>query len=656
MSRIHCVSLLLSGLFSALLAPGLSLASPSGPGGLTDGIDTASTLVVDEPRFFVLDPFDDPSDCGADCEWHRVHLVKGARYAIEIEFPPIDDFLQTLLPTQSLWEFTGAGPIASDVVPDEVISRVVFEPTETADYYVAVGYDTLEDPRTLAGSAYRIEVILEDDIGEGSSTNGRAGGTFPQQGAIELPGDMDWYRVSMEAGQRYTFLAETTVRMDDPLASPELELRAPNQAPLAYGAQSAGTAELVYTPNVSGDYYVVVNAPGDETGQYQLSTSGGNLPADPSTWARLEVDGLTEKDVIQNTNDRDWFRISLVEGRRYGIFIGGTSTRRCGCSLYDPAGALYDAEGNLLMRDEDSGWGRNAQLDFMAPYTGEYFVEVSTQQSGSGIYNLVAQEDPAITPPADDWVSDASARAHVRSARGWRGAIETPGDADWFVTDQHLFHERYVYEVESLEFRALDLALIENGVELDDVTVTRTGRTTRLVYSPSETSFEPRWLEVRSEDGDAAGAYVVRALEGEIPDDGSSTAILQVGESYRSAIAFSQDRDFFPIALEAGLPYTVRIEGDANGVGTLRCGRVALRSPAGDIVAEADPGPCTVSADAALSYVPTETGSFVVEATRGESARTARGTYRISVVPEPGFGIALVGGALALAALGRGRR
>ena len=640
------LSCTLMPLLLAAFAPDPAAAAISGPGGITDGIDTASTLVVDEPKIVRMTPYDDPGGC-VDCEWHRVHLVEGASYLIEIVFPDVD-FFQVHLPTMSLWEYTGAGPLVVDVVPDLPIVREPFRPLETGDYYVAVGYDGLEDRETPPGD-YSIEVILMDDIGEGLTTNGRAGGTFPKQGAIERTEDQDWYRVELDAGQRYTFLAETTVRMDDPLDSPLLTLRAPNQTLVANGAASAGESELVYTPSASGEYFIVVTAPSDQTGQYQLSTSGGNLPADTSTWATLEVDGLTEKDVIQNTNDRDWFRISLVEGRRYGVFIGGTSTRRCGCSLYDPAGALYDAEGRLLMRDEDSGFGRNAQLDFTAPYTGEYFVEVSTQQSGEGIYNLVALEDPAITLPADDWVSDETARAYASSSRGWRGEIETAGDRDWFVTDQHLLHERYVYEVIGLDGGEFELALIENGLELADVTVTRSGATTRLVYSPSETAFDPRWLEVRGVGDAAEGRYLVRTLEGEIPDDGSSTAILQVGESRRSGIAFSQDRDFFPIALEAGESYTMRIQGDASDAGTLRCGRVAVRAPSGEIVAEADPGSCVTSVDTELGFVPSETGSYVIEATRGESARTARGTYRLSVVPEPGFVVMLGVGFLAIA-------
>ena len=646
-----CLPLLL--FLTAALLPSPTLAAISGPGGITDGIDTASTLVVDEAKYVRMTPFDDPEGC-VDCEWHRVHLVEGASYLIEVEFPPLELF-QTFLPVMSLYEFTGAGPLVIDALPDQSISREPFRPLETGDYYIAVGYDTLEAGRTTSGN-YRIEVILMDDIGEGPTTNGRAGGTYPQQGKIERTEDQDWYRVSLDAGQRYTFLAETTVRMENPLDSPVLVLRDPNQSIVANGAAGAGTSELVYTPSVSGEYFVVATAPSGQTGQYQLSTSGGNLPGDPSTWARIEVDGLTEQDLIQNSNDRDWFRISLVEGRRYAIFIGGTSTRRCGCSLYDPAGALFDTEGNLLMRDEDGGYGRNAQLDFTAPYTGEYFVEVSTQESGSGTYNLAAIEDPAITIPADDWVGDDTARAYVRSPRGWRGEIESEGDADWFVTAQHLLHERYVYEVVGLEGGDFELALIENGFELPDVTVTRSGWKTRLVYTPTATSFDPRWLEVRGVSGAAEGVYIVRALEGEIPDDGRSTAILQVGESRRSGIAFSRDRDFFPVALEAGESYTVRIEGDASGAGTLRCGRVALRAPAGDIVAEADAGRCLSSTDADFTYVPSETGSFVVEATRGEEARTARGTYRVSVVPEPGFAVMLGAGLVAIAGLGRGRR
>ena len=69
-----------------------------------------------------------------------------------------------------------------------------------------------------------------------------------------------------------------------------------------------------------------------------------------------------------------------------------------------------------------------------------------------------------------------------------------------------------------------------------------------------------------------------------------------------------------------------------------------------------DPEGCASSTDVELTYVPSESGSFVVETTRAGSAPSERGTYVVSVVPEPGFGIALLGGGALLARLSRSRR
>ncbi len=53
---------------------------------------------------------------------------------------------------------------------------------------------------------------------------------------------------------------------------------------------------------------------------------------------------------------------------------------------------LIDKDGNQLAHDDDSGGGKNARLEFRAPYTGSYRAYANTYDAaGRGAYSLQIQ-------------------------------------------------------------------------------------------------------------------------------------------------------------------------------------------------------------------------------------------------------------------------
>jgi len=71
--------------------------------------------------------------------------------------------------------------------------------------------------------------------------------------------------------------------------------------------------------------------------------------------------------------DRDFFRVYGKGGERRVFEV---EARRCGSAI-DPVLEIFDAKGQLLVRNEDAaGIGVDARIDYTFPREGEYFIEV----------------------------------------------------------------------------------------------------------------------------------------------------------------------------------------------------------------------------------------------------------------------------------------
>lgn len=88
---------------------------------------------------------------------------------------------------------------------------------------------------------------------------------------IEMPGDLDYYRVSLEAGVRYVI--EVTGEGDDPLADPFVAIVNEENAVLASDDDSGDgrDARLRFTPTDGGTYYIQASGLARTVGSYRVS-------------------------------------------------------------------------------------------------------------------------------------------------------------------------------------------------------------------------------------------------------------------------------------------------------------------------------------------------------------------------------------------------
>ena len=136
--------------------------------------------------------------------------------------------------------------------------------------------------RDTAGNSYAgttsynfttVAAASSDDYAGSIATTGTVLPNGSVTGTIETASDTDWFRISLTAGQTYTFRLNTA--STNGLSDPYLLLYSGNGTYLTYNDDSGGNLNslLSYTPTTSDTYYLAARAYSSGTGAYSLSAS-----------------------------------------------------------------------------------------------------------------------------------------------------------------------------------------------------------------------------------------------------------------------------------------------------------------------------------------------------------------------------------------------
>jgi hypothetical protein len=220
----------------------------------------------------------------------------------------------------------------------------------------------------------------EDDYQANANTTGRIAVGQTRTGRIEIRDDEDWFRITIEQGQKYTF----DISGDDPGLPPGLILLGED-----------GNEIVAITPDSrldfagdSGTYYVSVYD--SRTGSYRLRVTArdyvDDYAGDLSTAGRISV-GQTRTGNLAVAFDDDWFCVKLTEGRTYMIDLQGQLSDSG--TLFDPYLTLFDKTGSYVADDDDGGHDLDARLVYTATATGTYFISAQSATSHrTGTYQL----------------------------------------------------------------------------------------------------------------------------------------------------------------------------------------------------------------------------------------------------------------------------
>ncbi|WP_407874878.1 M10 family metallopeptidase C-terminal domain-containing protein [Qipengyuania nanhaisediminis] len=261
----------------------------------------------------------------------------------------------------------------------------------------------------------------EDTAGNATTAGTLSPGTFVVD-ELEVSGDNDWFAITLEAGETYTF---TTYLPPGGLRDSILTLRDANGAALASNDDANTSANLLYseitfTAQTAGTYYLDVSGFGSATGTYVLSSSrpvDDAIAGDATTTATLTFDGSAVSGALEETGDRDWYEVTLEAGEIYEF----TTSATLGSNDVDTTLTLRSADGSVVAYNDDST-GTYSHIRFTAQTSGTYYIDVGGWADGEqGDYRITAD----IGEPLREFTNDEIASQLLFGSSGSPNSLRT---------------------------------------------------------------------------------------------------------------------------------------------------------------------------------------------------------------------------------------
>ena len=336
-----------------------------------------------------------------DEDWFKVSLQVGTTYTFELK--GFDSGGGTLgsgtshQPYLSLYDPSGLYKTATASGGTGGDPLLSFTPTISGNYFVSA-----EDLYSTGTGTYTLKATslgaIVDDYRADTSTSGVLAIGGQVTGNIEVANDQDWFKVSLQTGNTYTFELKGFDSNGGTLGAgtahqPYLSLY---DASGSYKTATAsggtgGDPLLSYTPTVAGIYFLsAADLYSTGTGTYTLKTTSAVAVKDDFPWATtttgvVTVNGNASSGVIDSVNDGDLFKVTLTAGTTYTFDLVGASG-----GLTDPYLRLYSPDVVQLSSDDDSGDLLNSRITYTAATSGIYYLGAEASGSGTGAYKIAA--------------------------------------------------------------------------------------------------------------------------------------------------------------------------------------------------------------------------------------------------------------------------
>nr|CRH07116.1 Exported protein of unknown function. Containing Cadherin domains [Candidatus Magnetococcus massalia] len=451
-------------------------------------------------------------------------------------------------------------------------------------------------------------------------------------GTIDQAGDRDWFAVQLTAGESCRIDLEGVDTDKGTLANPTFYGVYTSSGSMVTGSAdwNSGTernALEYFTPDSSGIYYL--SAGSHLTGSYTLTISesaGDDYSATTSGAGTITV-GSSATGVIEESNDHDWFAVTLTAGTTYQIDLEGADTSKG--SLVNPTFyGVYTSAGSMVTGSADwnGGVGLNAQEIFTATSSGTHYLSAGSHLTGS--YTLSISETVA-----DDYSEAASGSGSVSVGGSVTGEIEQGYDKDWFAVT---LTAGTTYQID-LEGSATSQGSLVNPTFYGVYTSAGSmitgsadwnggvGLNAQEIFTA--TSSGTHYLSAGSH---LTGTYTLSISEA-IADDYSAAAsgsgTVSVGGSVTGEIEQAYDEDWFAVTLSAGTTYRIDLEGSDTSKGTLVNPTLhGIYDSNGSYIATSADWNSGFGLNAQELYTPSSSGTYYLS-----SGSHLTGTYTLSV-------------------------
>lgn len=503
---------------------------------------------------------------------------------------------------QSLAEGNGFGVFlvangGSRNVPDPLDADVSFMHSrgapnlhEAAAPLSLAGLDRNGSPAPIKGDIFHALAPERDghfpaNAGGNSQVIGEIQTTDSVVAVLSEFGEVDRYRFQSEPGAEY--LIEMIGTGPDPLADPFLILTdfAGNGIAADDDSGVGLNAKLVHG-GLAQILFIEADRADGGIGSYELQVSlTEDIPGDSSTEASLETPAAAELGVISAVGDSDWFRVELEAGTNYRLQLEGAASGVG--TLDDPLLNLRDAAGEILASDDDSGNGREAQFEFLAPHAGTFFLDATAFADSLGSYRIVIDE------AEPDIAGDRTTSAELTFEAAQTGTIEPGDDQDWFRVELEAGGE-YRFDLRSQDQNGLRLDPIvelrdQDGILIDENDdATDASRDSRIDFIPEQSGL---YYVVARSFNETQGSYSLSlTLVDDIPDGPETTATIAPGEQITGTVDVPGDRDWYRIELDPISRYRFDLTTDGDETIGLTDPFLELRDGFGDLIGGDDDG------------------------------------------------------------------
>lgn len=227
-------------------------------GEIGDSADGAEPLEANgEGRTGELNRFD-------DADWFAINLVEGRPYRFNVVGAESDGLADPVL---TLYDSEGHEVASDDDGGTGGNSYLSFTSVAGGQYYAAV------TSFNHAGAGVYHITASDSDVPGNANTDETLDAAHGDDriSSIEIAGDLDNYRVDLEAGAHY--VVEVTAEGDSPLGDPYLAiLNSDGQRVAADDDGGRGrNARLRFSPHDAGTYFIQASGLGGSTGSYKVS-------------------------------------------------------------------------------------------------------------------------------------------------------------------------------------------------------------------------------------------------------------------------------------------------------------------------------------------------------------------------------------------------
>jgi hypothetical protein len=316
---------------------------------------------------------------------------------------------------------------------------------------------------------------------------------------------------------------------------------------------------------------------------------------------------------IASSGNTGWFQVQLTAGTQY-VFDVGNGT------LTDPQVTLYDSSGNPLTSGVvNTSFNNESETSFTATTSGTYYIGASSVSSNTGSYYVQESTVPY------DHAGNTTTNGTLAVGAPASGTIVTTGQSDWFKV-QLTAGTDYVFTLGSGTLGNATLKFYDSNGNaiatnnLDGSTVASLEPATSGTYYVGVSSLSSATGTFSVSESTAAFNYA---------NNIQTTGVVTVGGPVvADSLTTPGQSEWFKVQLTANTQYVF----DVTGSGSLTLPTVALYNSSGAslVTQTLNGGPGAI--DSRISYTPTTSGSYFVEAS---SLFAETGAFTVGVTTGP---------------------